>query len=157
MKRRNFIFSLIAGFGASLVHIALMEIKHRTGILPEFEPYENLQRLLSSMTLLAAEPRLSWMLSYINGGLILGFIFGQLFVYLPGKTAVVKGAIFGLAAWLVLGFVLFPLTGSGIFARELGLGAWPAALALAMLMIYAIIMSALYAWLTARPRTKRRS
>ena len=75
MKLRNFIFSLLAGFGATTVHIALMEIKHRAGILPGFEPYEDLQRLLSSMTALAFEPPLSWLLPYINGALILGFVF----------------------------------------------------------------------------------
>ncbi len=149
MKLRNIAFALLAGIGASMVHIALMEIKHRTGILPGFEPYQDLQRLLSSMTVRAFEPPLSWLLPYINGALILGFVFGQLFVYLPGRTAVVKGAVFGSVAWLVLGFGLLPLSGSGIFAHDLGLGVLPATLMLAMLMIYAIVMSLLYAWLTA--------
>ena len=148
MKLRNLIFSLLAGFGASMVHIVLMEIKHRTGILPGFEPYADLQRMLSSMTTHAFEPPLSWLLPYVNGALILGFVFGQLFAYLPGRTAAVKGAFFGFVAWFVLGFGLLPLTGSGIFARELGLGVLPATLMLAMLMIYAIVMSLLYAWLT---------
>jgi hypothetical protein len=154
MKLRNFFFSLLAGFGASMVHIALMEIKHRTGILPGFEPYADLQRLLSSLTAQAFEPPLSWLLPYINGALILGFVFGQLFVYLPGRAAVVKGAVFGFVAWLVLGFGLLPLTGSGIFARELGLGTLPAMLMLAMLLVYAIVMSLLYSWLTTTTRAK---
>ena len=55
MKLRNFISSLVAGIGATTVHIALMTIKHRAGILPDFEPYEDLQRLLSSMTALSLE------------------------------------------------------------------------------------------------------
>ena len=150
MKLRNSLFSLLAGFGASMVHIVLMEIKHRSGILPQFEPYADLQRLLSSMTAHAFEPPLSWLFPYINGALLLGFVFGQLFVYLPGRTAVVKGAVFGLFAWLVLGFGLLPLSGSGIFARGLGLGVFPAVLMLAMLMIYAVVMSLLYAWRTTR-------
>lgn len=33
MKLRNFISSLLEGFGATSVHIALMAIKHRLGIL----------------------------------------------------------------------------------------------------------------------------
>ena len=157
MKLRNIIFSLLAGFGASMVHIALMEIKHRTGILPGFEPYQDLQRLLSSMTTQVFEPPLSWLLPYINGALILGFVFGQLFVYLPGRTAVAKGTVFGFVAWLVLGLGLLPLTGSGIFARDLGLGVFPAALMLAMLMIYTIVMSLLYAWLTTSAHTQDRN
>jgi hypothetical protein len=153
MKLRNFFFSQLAGFGATTVHIALMQIKHRAGILPGFEPYEYLQRLLSSMTAQAIEPALLWLLSYINGALILGFVFGQLFTHLPGRTALAKGAVFGFAAWLVMGFGLLPLAGQGIFARDLGLGVLPAALMLAMLMLYAIVMSVLYAWLTTSARS----
>ena len=157
MKLRNIISSLLAGLGATAVHIVLMQIKHRAGILPEFEPYADLQRLLSSMTALSFEPPLSWLLPYINGALILGFVFGQLFAHLPGRSAVAKGAAFGVVAWLVMGFGLLPLTGSGIFARELGLGGLPAALTLAMLMIYAIVMSLLYAWLTTTSHTQGRN
>ncbi len=154
MKLRNFISSLLAGFGATTVHIALMTIKHRAGILPEFEPYEDLQRLLSSMTALSLESPYSWLLPYINGALILGFVFGRLYVYLPGRTAIAKGGAFGVAAWLMMGLGLLPLAGRGVFARELGLGGYPAALMFAMLMLYAIVMSLLYAWLTASPRTR---
>ena len=154
MKPRNLLFSLLAGFGATTVHIALMAIKHRAGILPGFEPYEDLQRLLSSTTALAVEPPLSWLLPYINGALILGFVFGQLFVHLPGRTAVAKGAAFGFVAWLVMGFGLLPLAGDGMFGRALGLGVLPAALMFAMLMIYAIVMSLLYVWLTTPLRNK---
>jgi hypothetical protein len=154
MTLRNFISSLLAGFGATSVHIALMAIKHRFGILPDFEPYEDLQRLLSSVTSLSFEAPLSWLLPLINGALVLGSVFGRLFIYLPGRTAVAKGAAFGLAAWLAMGLALFPLAGRGIFATGLGLGVLPAALMLAMLMMYAIVMSLLYAGLTTPPRRK---
>ena len=157
MKLRNFISSLLAGFGATSVHIALMTIKHRAGILPEFEPYEDLQRMLSSVTAMSLESPFSWLLPYINGALILGFVFGKLYIHLPGRTAIVKGGAFGLAAWLMMGLGLLPLAGRGVFAHELGLGAFPAALMFAMLMMYAIVMSMLYAWLTAPPRTKAES
>jgi hypothetical protein len=148
MKLRNFISSLLAGFGATTVHMVLMSIKHRVGILPEFEPYEDLQRLLSSVTALPLNTPFAWLLPYINGALVLGFVFGRLFVHLPGRTAIAKGGAFGFAAWLMMGLGLLPLAGRGIFALDLGLGGLPAALMLAMLMMYAIVMSMLYAWLT---------
>lgn len=154
MTPGKFISSLLAGFGATTVHIALMAIKHRAGILPEFEPYEDLQRLLSSVTAWPLESPLSWLLPYINGALILGFAFGRLFAHLPGNTPILKGAAFGFAAWLAMGFGLLPLAGRGVFASGLGLGGLPAALMFAMLMIYAIVMSLLYAWLTT-PRHAR--
>jgi hypothetical protein len=152
MKLRSFLSSLLAGIGATTVHIALMAIKHRAGILPDFEPYEDLQRLLSSMTARSLEFPFSWLLPYVNGALIIGFVFGRLFTHLPGSTAIVKGAAFGFVAWLVMGFGLLPLAGRGVFALELGLGGLPAALMFAMLMTYAIVMSLLYAWLTTPPR-----
>ncbi len=155
MSGRNIISSLLAGFGATTVHIALMAIKHRAGILPDFEPYEDLQRLLSSVTARSFESPFSWLLPYINGALILGFVFGRLYIHLPGRTAIVKGGVFGIAAWLVMGLGLLPLAGRGVFAYELGLGPLPAVLMLAMLMIYAIVMSLLYAWLTVPPRAQR--
>jgi hypothetical protein len=156
LKLRNFFFSLLAGLGATSVHVVLMGIKHRAAILPGFEPYEDLHRLLSPITPQALEPPLSWLVPDINGALILGFVFGQLFVYLPGRTPVIKGAAFGLVAWLVLGLGLFPLTGQGLFASELGLGGLPAMLMFVMLMVYAIVMSLLYAWLTTPARTQGR-
>ena len=156
MKLRNLIFSLLAGLGATSVHVALMEIKHRAEILPAFEPYDGLHRLLLPLMPQGMEPPLSWLIPDINGALILGFVFGQLFIYLPGHSAVVKGAVFGFTAWLVLGLGLLPLTGGGLFGSGLGLGAWPALLMFMMLTIYSIVMSLLYAWLTT-PRPVQRS
>ena len=147
VKLRNLLSSLLAGAGATLVHAGLMAVKHRAGILPGFEPYDDMQRLMASAGW-SLEPPWSWLLPYINGALVLGFVFGRLFVHLPGRTAIAKGAAFGLTAWRAMGLGFFPLAGRGLFAYRLGLGAWPAALTLAMLMIYAMVMSLLYAGLT---------
>ena len=99
-----------------------------------------------------------WLLPSINGSMMLGLLFGQLFRHLPGRSAWVKGGVFGILSWLLLGLGLFPLAGIGIFASRLALGAMPALLMLAMLMAYAITVSVLYGWLTHpyekhRPRT----
>jgi hypothetical protein len=126
MKLRNFGASLLAGFCATTVHVVLTTLKHRAGILPAFEPYADLQRLLSGMIGRLLEPALSWLISYIDGALILGFLFGRLYVRLPGASALGNGALFGFAAWLGMGLGLLPVVGRGIFARELGLRALPA-------------------------------
>lgn len=152
MKLRNFGSSLLAGFGATTTHIALMTLKHRAGILPAFEPYADLQRLLSGMMGRPLEPALAWLISYVNGALILGFLFGRLYDRLPGAGAIAKGGVFGFSAWLVMGLGFFPLAGHGVFARGLGLGVLPAALMFAMLMSYAIVMSLLYVWLRVPAR-----
>lgn len=138
---------MLAGLGASTVHLVLMELKHRAGILPAFDPYADLQRMLSSFSSLASEAPWSWLLPYVNGSMLLGFLFGQSFLYLPGRTAWARGSVFGLLAWLVLGLGLLPLAGSGMFARNLGLGIMPALLMLGMLSIYGVALSLLYGWL----------
>ena len=153
MKLRNLLLSLFAGLGASTVHLVLMELKHRTGILPAFDPYADLQRMLSSFPSIALEAPWSWLLPYVNGAMLLGFLFGQSFPYLPGRTAWARGAVFGLLAWLVLGLGMLPLVGSGIFAGNLGLGIVPALLMLAMLSVYGVAVSLLYGWLI-KPATK---
>ena len=149
-RARQIASSLLAGLGASTIHLALMALKHRLGVLPEFEPYEDLQRLLSGLSVQALEPPWSWLLPYANGALVLGFLFGRLYAVLPGRNAIAKGMVFGLAAWLALGLGLLPLAGDGLFGFGLGLGAWPAGVMLAMVTSYAVVMSLLYGWL--RPR-----
>ena len=139
---------MLAGAGATSVHLALMALKASAGILPAFDPYADLQRLLFGATAGTFQPP-SWVLAYVNGGLILGLLFGRLVVYLPGRTPLARGAAFGLIGWLGMGLGLLPLAGRGLFGVRLELGAWPAALMLAMLLIYSITMSVLYDWLTA--------
>jgi hypothetical protein len=139
--------SMMAGLGASTVHLVLMELKIRTGLLPTFDPYADLQRLLSSLSPLTLTAPWSWFLPYVNGSMLLGVVFGQLFAHLPGRSAWIKGCGFGVLAWLLLGMGLFPLAGIGIFAHRLQLGVMPALLMLAMLTTYAIIVSVLYGWL----------
>jgi len=148
MKLRNVFLSLFAGLGASSIHLVLMELKHRTGILPEFDPYSDLQRMLSSVASPAIDTSLVWLLTYINGAMLLGFLFGQIFPYLPSKNVFIKGTMFGVFSWLLLGLGFLPLVGSGPFAYSLELGAMPAILMLAMLMVYSVAVSLLYDKLT---------
>ena len=141
---RQILASVLAGLGASMVHLVLMEVKHRAGILPSFEPYDYLHKALSP--LIGQTVGVGWTgwLPDINGGMVLGFVFGRLFSHLPGRSPLVKGAVFGSTAWLILGLVMFPLGGYGPFAHETGLGWMPALLMLVMLMVYSTVISALY-------------
>jgi hypothetical protein len=154
MKFRRILMSMLAGLGASSVHLALMEMKLRTGILPTFDPYTDLQRLLSSLSPDALAAPWSWLLPSLNGSMLLGLLFGQLFPYLPGRSAWVKGCVLGVLSWMLLGLGLLPLAGAGVFANKLALGAMPALLMLSMLTTYAIAVSVLYQWLI-HPARKR--
>jgi hypothetical protein len=41
--------SVFAGFAGSAVHSCLMILKSRAGLLPSFQPYDDLQRLLGDL------------------------------------------------------------------------------------------------------------
>ncbi len=86
-----------------------------------------------------------WALTFINGALIWSSIFSWAYDVIPGRTAVVKGAVVTVFAWLVVGLGIFPLIGLGAFAREAGAGARPAVLMLVMLTAYCMTLSFVYA------------
>ena len=96
-----------------------------------------------------------WALSFLNGAVVLGMLFGQLYRRLPGRSGAAKGFCFGVLGWVVMGVLLFPALGRGLFAAGVGLGPLPALFSLAMLLSYGMIMGVAYAALNrtsaARP------
>ena len=141
--------SAIAGLCGSFAHSLLMYFKAVSGLLPTFEPYQSLQLALSHWTGTDVNPLVPWALSFLNGSTLVGFAFGRSWFVLPGRSGATKGVIFGLAMWLVMGSVFFPLIGLGIFATGIGLGVWPALFALAMLLAYSVVMGVVYESLSA--------
>ncbi|OCK61229.1 DUF6789 family protein [Bradyrhizobium sp. LMTR 3] len=139
----------IAGFCGSAAHTLLMYLKSRTGLLPAFQPYENLQVALGRLTGGRVHPLIPWALSFLNGATILGFLFGRVYPWLPGKGGAAKGATFGIFGWVLMGFIFFPLLGLGLFATALDLGLEPALFSLMMLLTYSIVLGVVYAALNS--------
>jgi hypothetical protein len=136
--------SAIAGFAGSVVHLAFMYAKFRLGILPSFQPYPAFQATLSRWTgtdVLAIVP---WLLSFLNGMTILGFLFARLKRLLPGRTGATKGLAFGVIGWLFMSLIFFPVIGLGPFAAAAGLGIAPAMLSLGMVLAYSIVLGTVY-------------
>lgn len=127
-----------------------MYLKSRTGLLPAFQPYESLQAVLSRMIGGQVNPIVPWALSFLNGATILSFAFGHLYPRLPGRSGLAKGLAFGVAGWLAMGLVFFPLIGLGPFAASLGLGITPALFSLAMILAYSLVLGAVYGALEER-------
>jgi hypothetical protein len=94
----------IAGLCGSATHSLLMFAKAQLGILESFQPYHSLQVALTYWTGEYVHPVVPWLLSYLNGSTVAGFVF----------------------AWLVMDLIFFPLLGLGPFATKLGLSLWPA-------------------------------
>ena len=139
--------SVIAGLCGSVVHSLLALVHSKTGPLPEFQPNEDFQRVLSWLIGQDIHPSVAWLLLFVNGAVVWGLVFGQVYRYLPGKHPWQKGVFFGICVWIVMGLVFFPLVDRGIFAVALGLGAAPAILLLAMLLTYSVTMSLVYDFL----------
>jgi hypothetical protein len=136
--------SIIAGLCGTVVHSLLLLVHSKTGPLPEFQPNEDIQRSLSWLTGMDVHPAVAWLLLFVNGAVIWGFIFGQVYRFLPGNRPWQKGVFFGVCAWLLMGIVFFPLVDRGLFASGLGLGIAPAILMLVMFLAYSMTMSLVY-------------
>ena len=123
---------LVAGLSGTLVHFLFMYLKTRAGLLPSFQPYQGLQHTLSQWVGTDVPAIVPWLLSFVNGMAVLGFLFGRINGLLPGRNGITKGVIFGLIGWVLMGLIFFPLIGLGAFALRAGLGIAPALMSLAM-------------------------
>lgn len=137
--------SVVSGLSGSTASTALMYFKARAGILPSFQPYENFQAAAGYLIGYDLHPKALWLLSFFNGSTVVGLAFGYLYRYLPGRSGLSKGMVFGLCGWLVMNLLIFPLIGLGLFATAIGLGFWPGAFSLAMLSTYSVVMGLVYA------------
>jgi hypothetical protein len=132
--------SFAAGLCGSAAHTGLMLLKSRMGWLPSFHPYEDLQQALSQLVGGSVDPLVPWALSFLNGAVVLGMVFGRSYRLLPGRGGAAKGFVFGVLGWIAMGVLFFPMLGRGLFATGAGLGLLPALFSLLMLLSYGIIM-----------------
>jgi hypothetical protein len=136
---------VVAGLSGAVAHSSLMYFKSRAGLLPAFQPYVSLQIALSHLIGGEVPPIVPWVLSFLNGGTIVGFLFSRVYRLLPGKNGAAKGLVFGLLGWVMMGLLFFPWLGLGLFATHTGLGVAPVIFSLAMLLTYSIVMGTVYA------------
>ncbi len=123
--------SFAAGLCGSAAHTGLMLLKSRMGWLPSFHPYEDLQQALSQLVGGSVDPLVPWALSFLNGAVVLGIVFGRSYRLLPGRSGAAKGFVFGVLGWIAMGVLFFPMLGRGLFATGAGLGLLPALFSLA--------------------------
>ena len=145
MKLELVLKSFVAGICGSVAHSLLMYAKSATGLLATFQPYEDLQKLLAQIVGGNMPAWAPWALSFVNGAVVLGFLFGRVYRFLPFKTGVLKGVVFGFLCWVAMSLLFFPALGEGLFATKVGLGVKPALFSLAMLLTYSMTLGATYA------------
>ena len=141
--------SIVAGACGSIVHFIFMYLKSRTNLLPLFQPYQSFQTTLAHWVGTNVPAIVPWILSFLNGMTILGFLFARSNRMLPGKSGAAKGVIFGLIGWVIMGLIIFPAIGLGPFAIGVGSGLGPALLSLVMLQVYSIVLGTVYGLLDA--------
>jgi hypothetical protein len=132
----------VAGLCGSAAHSLLMYSKTRLGLLPSFQPYQSFQIALSRWVGGDVHPIVPWLLSFLNGAAVVGFVFGRIYRWLPGRNGAVKGLIYGVFGWAIVGLLFFPLLGLGVFAT--GLGWAPPLFSLAMLLTYSVVLGIVY-------------
>lgn len=125
-----------------------MYFKSRAGLLPSFQPYDSLQTTLSHLTGSAVHPIVPWLLSFLNGSMIAGLAFGHAYRALPGSNGAIRGLVYGVFGWMIMGLVFFPMIGLGFFALHAGLGISPALFSLGMLLAYSVTLGLVYGALT---------
>ena len=144
---------LVAGLSGTLVHFVFMYFKMRAGLLPSFQPYQSFQHTLSQWIGTDVPAIVPWLLSFVNGMAILGFLFGRINGLLPGRSGITKGVVFGLIGWVLMGLIFFPLIGLGAFAFRAGLGIAPTLMSLAMLLTYSVVLATVYIALDTPSKT----
>ena len=81
--------AIAAGLCGAAAHTLLMLLRSWSGLLPSFQPYESLQNTISHFIGTDIHPIVPWMLSFVSGATIIGFLFGLTYKLLPGKTAAI--------------------------------------------------------------------
>ena len=142
--------SVVAGLAGTIVHFGFMYLRSRLGLLPSFQPYQSFQAALSRWVGTNIPATVPWLLSFLNGMTILGFLFARFNRLLPGKTGLSRGLSFGLIGWLFMGLIFFPLIGLGPFAIGAGLGIAPAMMSLGMVLSYSVVLGTVYVALDSR-------
>lgn len=126
----------VAGFAATVVLSVMMVAKGMMGIMPELDVIA----MLSAM--MGAPAVMGWMGHFMIGTLAWGIGFALLFDMIPGSSAVAKGVVFGIAAWLGMMVMVMPMAGAGLFGMAMGIMA--PMMTLVLHVIFGAVLGAVY-------------
>lgn len=112
MARLNWTRTILGGLAATAAMTALMLMAPAMGLPPM-----NVGAMLGSV--MGGSPLLGWMAHFVIGT-VLAIVYAALLVTrLPGP-GFVRGALYGLAPWLVAQLVVMPMMGAGAFGGSFG-------------------------------------
>jgi uncharacterized protein DUF6789 len=106
---------IVAGLIATAVLSVIMIMKGMMGLMPQL----NVIAMLGSM--MGTSSAIAWAIHFMIGAVAWGAGFAILFNLLPGKSSTGKGISLGLAAWLMMMFLVMPMAGAGMFGMNMGM------------------------------------
>ena len=112
---KNLTAGFIAGCLATIVLSVLMIAKNMMGVMPALDVIHMLAGMMGMPT--AA----GWIGHFAIGTIAWGGGFAILYNHIPGESALVKGIVFGIGAWLAMMIVVMPMAGAGFFGMNLGI------------------------------------
>lgn len=127
---------LVAGFSATVVLSAMMVGKSMMGVMPELDVIH----MLSGM--MGAPAVVGWLAHFMIGTLAWGGGFAVLYGLIPGSGAVMKGILFGIAAWLGMMVMVMPIAGAGLFGMAFGVMA--PMMTLVLHIVFGAVLGAVY-------------
>lgn len=132
---------LMAGFIATVVLSVLMIAKTMMGVMPGLDVIS----MLSAM--MGTPPAMGWIAHFMIGTIAWGGGFALLYGFIPGGSAVIKGIVFGVIAWLGMMILVMPMAGAGLFGMTFGMMA--PVMTLVLHVIFGAVLGAVYARATS--------
>lgn len=114
---------IAAGFAATVVLSVLMVFKGMMGLMPKLDVVTMLTFMAHGVMGTPQSLAVGWLLHFMIGSLAWGIAFALLYAAIPGKSPLVKGLVFGTAAWLLMMVLVMPMAGAGFFGLGLGVAA----------------------------------
>jgi hypothetical protein len=103
---------MVAGLLATTVLSGTMSVLVPAGLAPD------IIGLISHM--LRIDRDTAWMLHFLVGTVAWGGFFAILQPFLPSRSSLVRGVMFGVAAWLAMMLLMMPMADAGYFGLLLG-------------------------------------
>lgn len=133
--------SMLANLVATIVLSVLMVMKSMMGLMPQLDIIAMLSAMMNGPALLG------WVAHLMIGTVGFGIAFALLQGVLPGKTSLIKGTVFGVAAWAMMMIVVMPMAGAGVFGLNLGIMA--PVMTLMLHVIYGVVLGIAFGKLTS--------
>ncbi len=104
-----------AGFIATVVLSAMMIAKGMMGVMPQLDVIAMLSAMMGTSAVMG------WLVHFMIGTLAWGGGFAVLYGLISVGTALIKGIVFGVAAWLGMMVMVMPMVGAGLFGMNFGI------------------------------------